>query len=244
MTKVCVECKTENPNDAEFCQNCGKQLDETTKVVKLNEPTGPVGSDGGKKGFWANRSSGGKALIGIAGVICIGLILLIVIVGVFSPDKNQLNSKFSSAGLTFNYPSDWSNASETGDLVSGGTSLVKMGTYVSSSGLTLHVSRADLSTADYNLTVLQAKDFTKQSIVNGSSAQILSDNRTSVNGTTVYEVLYTIKDPNTNQDQKSISVVTGKNGQTVYYLQFIADTATFDDNKELINNVINTIKLK
>jgi hypothetical protein len=244
MTKICGECKTENPDDAEFCQNCGNKVEETTKVFKLNEPTGPAGSDGGKKGFWSNRSSGGKALIGVVGVICIGLILLIVIVGLATPDKNQLNSKFSSAGLTFNYPSDWSNTSETGDLVSGGTSLVKMGTYVSSNGLTLHVSRADLSTADYNLTVLQAKELTKNSIVNGSTAQILSDNRTSVNGTTVYEFLYTIKDPNTNQDQKSLTVVTGKNGQTVYYLQFIADTSTFDNNKELINNVINTIKLK
>jgi hypothetical protein len=94
-----------------------------------------------------------------------------------------------------------------------------------------------------NITIADLKTLTKNNILNGSSAQLLSDNRTTVRGLNVYELTFNIKDPNTNQDQKSLQVITGKDGKAVYYLQFIADNKTFDDNKDLINQIIGTIKI-
>ncbi len=94
-----------------------------------------------------------------------------------------------------------------------------------------------------NITIEEMKTVTKNNFMNGSSAQILSDNRTTVRGLNVYELIFTIKDPNTNQDQKSLQVITGKDGKTVYYLQFIADNKTFEDNIDLINQIIGTIKI-
>ena len=87
---------------------------------------------------------------------------------------------------------------------------------------------ADLSSLGDNITIEDMKTVTKNNFINGSSAQIISDNRTTVRGLNVYELVFTIKDPNTNQDQKSLQVITGKDGKTVYYMQFIADNKTFD----------------
>jgi hypothetical protein len=41
-----------------------------------------------------------------------------------------------------------------------------------------------------------------------------------------------------------MQVITGKDGQTAYYMQFSADPETFDQNLELINKIISTIKIQ
>ena len=248
MTKVCPKCKTENMDNAGFCQNCGEELKEAVKVP-LKDKTGfkTKESSAVTGGWWSRQSTVVKAGLGIAGICCIGLILIVVLGGFLSPDKttvSNLSSNFTGGNLTFSYPGEWTNASSSEDIVSGGSDLVKLGTLVSGNGLTLHVSMGDLSSLGGNVTIREMEDLTKKNILNGSSATILSDNRTTVRGLNVYELTFSIKDPNTNQDQKSLQVFTGKDGQTVYYLQFIADNKTFDDNKDLINQIINTIKIK
>jgi hypothetical protein len=172
----------------------------------------------------------------------LGLLILVVVVSGCTSSSQNLNSTFSSGTFSFNYPSDWTNGTSTGDIVSGGTSIQKLGTLVSPNGVTLLISGADLSSLGSNVTISEVKDLTKQNLLKISSTQILSDNSTTVNGVKVYELTFTFKDPNTNKDQKSLYVVTGKDGQTAYYMQFIADTATFDQNQDLINQIINTIK--
>jgi hypothetical protein len=249
MTKICPKCKTENMDDAGFCQNCGEELDEAVKVPVKGNGTGFKTKETGAAtgGWWSKQSTGVKAGIGIAGVCCIGLILLVALGGFLSPDKTNntanLSGNFTGGNLTFNYPAGWTNSSTGGEIVSGGSSLVKLGTLVSADGLTLHVSTADLSSLGDNITIEEMKTVTKKNFLNGSSAQIISDNRTTVRGLNVYELVFTVKDPNTNQDQKTLQVITGKDGKTVYYMQFIADNKTFEDNIDLINQIIGTIKI-
>lgn len=237
MTKICPNCKTENPDNSVFCQNCGTELKGTPNTIKSD-----IKSGGESKGWWSKQSTGIKAVIGIVGVCFLGLIIFIAIGGILSPDQN-LNSNFSNGGITFNYPNDWNNATSSGSIVSGGSSLVDLGTLANSNGLTLHISKADISSAG-GITIAVMKDVSKKNLLNGSSAQLLSDNKTSVNGLTVYETSFTLKDPKSNQDQKSLFVITGKDKQTVYYMQFIADTSTFDQNQNLINRIIGTIKIQ
>lgn len=40
------------------------------------------------KGWWARQSSGTKGVLGVAGVCCIGLIVIVVLAGIFAPDTN------------------------------------------------------------------------------------------------------------------------------------------------------------
>jgi rRNA maturation endonuclease Nob1 len=40
MTKVCPNCKIENPDKAEFCQDCGSDLNESTNTVNADKTSG------------------------------------------------------------------------------------------------------------------------------------------------------------------------------------------------------------
>lgn len=88
MTKICPNCKTENPNNAEFCQNCGNNLQDS---VETGEKT-----KGGFTDWWNKRSTGGKALLGLVGICCVGLIFIVAIGGMFSSDKNTSTTTQSS----------------------------------------------------------------------------------------------------------------------------------------------------
>ena len=54
MTKVCLNCKTVNPNDAKFCEKCGKNLPElsnTSKAVKKDKNADKMGDKKGNSGL-------------------------------------------------------------------------------------------------------------------------------------------------------------------------------------------------
>ncbi len=231
MTKICTNCKTENPDNAEFCQECGTELNEPANTMKSDKKSG--------------RNKTPIAIAAVVGVCCIGLILIVVMGGFLSPNKNQttLSNNFSSDGLTFSYPRDWTNGTPTTTIVSSGSGVSQLGTLDSTDGITLSISKADLTSMGAGATISTMKELTKQNLVNGSSIQVLSDNQTTVNGVNVYEFTYNFKDPS-NQDGKSIYVVTGKDSQTVYYLQFIGEPTTIDQNKDLISQIIGTIKIQ
>ena len=57
MSKICPDCKTENTDNAGFCQNCGKKLNEITNTKKPEEKPGALSS------WWNKQSKGGKVRI-------------------------------------------------------------------------------------------------------------------------------------------------------------------------------------
>ena len=95
MTKSCPKCKTENSDEAGFCQSCGTELKNVTGKVKTGEPSG-----GGITAWWNKQSNGGKAAIGVVGVCCIGLILIVAIGGILSPDKTTTTSPTTTTPTT------------------------------------------------------------------------------------------------------------------------------------------------
>lgn len=111
LTKICSNCGNENKNTSKFCEKCGTTLVDTTIKSKSNIES--------LKSSWNKQSSGVKAIMGIAGVCCLGLIILVVIGGMFSPDVNTSNTTLTSSenattnNLTSNNNvSSKSNASE------------------------------------------------------------------------------------------------------------------------------------
>jgi hypothetical protein len=95
MTKTCPNCKIENPDNAGFCQDCGTDLKGSTNAVKADKTSGD-----GVTGFWNKQGTGGKAAIGI-GVCCLGLILILAIAGIMSPDKtSNTNSSTTTPAQT------------------------------------------------------------------------------------------------------------------------------------------------
>ncbi len=50
----------------------------------------------GKMSWWSKQSTGGKAIMGIAGLCCIGIILFVVIGGLLAPDSTTTTSSSSN----------------------------------------------------------------------------------------------------------------------------------------------------
>jgi hypothetical protein len=249
MTKICPECKTENMDSAEFCQNCGAELPKFTYNVPQKDVEATEKAKSG--GWWSRQSTGVKLGIAIGGICCIGIIVIIVLFGMYLPDLSTtsntttntatstaaLGATFSQGGLTFNYPSDW----VTSTVTYNGTSLSvqNLGTYASPQGLTLDVNKQDMTA-----TVAQAKDGTINNIKTAMpSAQILSETKKTINGLTVYELVLTYTNSNTNNQEKSLYVITGKDGQVAYYMQFMDELDKFDQNRPLMDSIVNTIKI-
>ena len=69
MTRICPKCKTNNPNNAGFCQNCGKNLKQSSIERK--------------------GSKGSYSWLFIIAVCFIGFIMILGVVGVFFPGTNS-----------------------------------------------------------------------------------------------------------------------------------------------------------
>jgi hypothetical protein len=59
----------------------------------------------------------------------------------------------------------------------------------------------------------------------------------------MYKIIFTLTDPTSNQENKVLTAITGREGQKVYYLQFIAETSVFDNNQKLMDNILNSVKV-
>lgn len=79
----CPECGTENPDNAIHCLECGNELSTTIK----NEISKPKGTTANFQEWWSKQTSGVKAITLIGGC-CVGLLLIIFIVGFLAPDNN------------------------------------------------------------------------------------------------------------------------------------------------------------
>jgi len=83
QAKICPNCGTENPDDANFCEECGRDLNDIEKAVPPKEA--PKNMVDRIKEWWDKQSTGGKAAIGIA-TCCLGALLFIGIVGMMAPE--------------------------------------------------------------------------------------------------------------------------------------------------------------
>jgi hypothetical protein len=81
----CPKCGKENTDQNKFCDNCGIEL---TKSVNKDQQVDKQAK--GLQGWWSQQNSGVKVL-SIFGVCCIGLILIVGIFGMLSPDQNTSN---------------------------------------------------------------------------------------------------------------------------------------------------------
>jgi hypothetical protein len=96
MTKTCSNCKTDNPDNSSFCQKCGQTLEDVNNPSKTNPEKGnTIG------GFWNKQSKNGKIALGV-GICCLGLLVLLAIGGLMTPDNNTSPSTSDNSSSTTN----------------------------------------------------------------------------------------------------------------------------------------------
>ena len=72
--------KQKIPDLSEFCQNCGEKLEKTKESNKS-----------GFMGWWNNQGNGVKA-ISVLGACCVGLIVILTVIGMIFPDAAMTNT--------------------------------------------------------------------------------------------------------------------------------------------------------
>jgi hypothetical protein len=109
-TKTCPLCGAQNPEDATICKSCKRLFRGAAPYEgdKKNSVDGAIET-------WNNQTNIVKAL-SIIGVCCIGLLLIVGIAGMFTPDKNTTGSVQSSPTQTTTTPSN-QNPSDQNDNV-------------------------------------------------------------------------------------------------------------------------------
>lgn len=129
MTKTCPDCRNENKSTSKFCEKCGTTLSDMERTRITNKIT--KSKSGGIMNWW-NKQGNGVKIGSIIGACCLGLILIVGIGGMLSPDATTSNSsvdttstvseptttasttpsdsnvkKFSNKYMSFEYPKDW-----------------------------------------------------------------------------------------------------------------------------------------
>ncbi len=89
----CPNCGKQNKVTAKFCEGCGTTLNDTA----TSAPNGSESTSGGPMGWWNKQSTKGKAAVGIVGICCLGLILIVGIGGLLSPDNTNATPQSSTA---------------------------------------------------------------------------------------------------------------------------------------------------
>jgi hypothetical protein len=152
----------------------------------------------------------------------------------------SLDKTFSKSGITFNYPSAWKN-SKYKAIVSGESAVQQLGT-LSNSQASVIVQKVDIASIGGG-TIEQLKDYNKKYIPESSNAQVLSDTQSTVNGLTAYELIFSVTDPSTNEEQKHYYVFIGKDNVVGYYLDFASLESDFDQELPLFKDIEQTIKI-
>jgi PsbP-like protein len=169
----------------------------------------------------------------------IGIIVLLIFVALASGctsqnTQNQTSTKtYAANGISFQYPNSWQEVPpENLTLASGGGNVIA-GVYDPGNSDILVIVQTTTAT-----TAKQSFDATKNTI-NSAGGQILSESTTTVDGTTAYQMDYTI----TTSIAKKERLIMFEKGK-IYALTYSAPQADFDSQLNNFNVIVNSFKVQ
>ena len=137
----CPNCGKQNKVTAKFCEDCGTALSDVTAA---SAPEESKSTSGGSMGWWSKQSTKGKALIGIVGICCLGLILIVGLGGLMSPDQNSQNVSTQSSTATSAATAKTVTISQLyGSSIAKGTTVKVTGTVLQSDGSDLRIENSN-----------------------------------------------------------------------------------------------------
>ena len=137
----CPKCGKQNKVTAQFCEGCGTDL---SNVTDTSTSTESENTSGGPMGWWSKQSTKGKALIGIVGICCLGLILIVGIGGLLSPESTNATPQSSQSNVTSTQTTTSADTPKTVTIAQLYGSGISKGTYVKVTGTVLQSDGSNL----------------------------------------------------------------------------------------------------
>lgn len=167
----CPNCGKQNKVTAKFCEGCGTDL---SNVTDTSAPKESKSTSGGPMGWWSKQSTKGKALIGIVGICCLGLILIVGIGGLLSPENTNATPQSSQSNVTSTQTTTSVDTPKTVTIAQLYGSSIAKGTYVKVTGTVLQSD-------GYNLRIENSAG--KDILVEGSDLSAYEDKSVTIVGT-------------------------------------------------------------
>jgi len=228
----CTDCGTENPEDAQFCLECGSKLE---KPQKISKDTPIKDKDSEKKvGWWKRQTQTSKILL-----ISIPIILIILIAASASLLNSDTKS-FSENGIYFSYPSNWTEKQPAYAVTLDTVAYV----YDPNDNSTVFtVRKLGINLASLSDAVNQFYS-SNQNSTNVFSH--ISDKPVTINGLNGHEFIYTIKYTyGLGSETKDKAVIIEKTpGQTYYFLIGETPTQKYDELQPTFDKIINSFKVQ
>ncbi|MCE7697766.1 MAG: hypothetical protein K8E24_002625, partial [Methanobacterium paludis] len=116
--------------------------------VTESKPNKTSRNSGGFHGWWNKRGTGGKAAVGLVGLCCIGLILIVAVGGMMSPDKTTTNATSTPTATTQTTSTTQTPTTATisqlyNNSIPTGTYVKVTGTVIQSDGTNLRIEDSD-----------------------------------------------------------------------------------------------------
>jgi len=167
----------------------------------------------------------------------IGIIILLIFVALASGCTNQTTTTptktLAMNGISFQYPESWQEiAPENVTLAAGGGNVIAAVYDSNNTDILALVQTTNAATAK------QSYDATKTTL-NSAGGQIVSESTTTVDGTTAYQIDYTI----TSSIAKKERLILFEKGK-IYAITYSAPQADFDSQLSNFNVIVNSFKVQ
>lgn len=250
MAKYCPKCGETNKDTSVFCENCGAEIPKTGYVPSSSKIPPESKSSGG---WWSQQSSGVKAGIAIGGICCIGIIVVIVLLGVFFPDQTTFDTNFnttvpstttvsgqtySNGDISFKYPDSFEDSTMPDSITSGDSSWKHLDYMSNSDGISIRVDR---NTGDASPTA--SRDATESDVESLSTGKIISTStETNPNNIVVARSTNSLEDPSTGDTLLYYDMFFKASNGDAYYISVWGVQSLKQDIKNTAQTIFKTLK--